>query len=221
MNPSNKYKDFYDLFGLPTDATKEDIEKRSKEMIKKFHPDIAEESVAFTPDKFQTLKEARDVLLDNEEKELYDKYGHIDYVEEFSDKNFDGFEFVGRRGIGNKKPKRNSEEISELIQTDHNKLDDITEKGNIIEQPEVKSNSVDDDTFNKHKTEPTEKSIGLTVLLKIGSFLTSTLFKRIIILSVLLTFYFAVYTYVNLLAMIFSIILSIGLFYFPLFRKIF
>ncbi|EDS88623.1 DNAJ homolog subfamily A member 2, putative, partial [Entamoeba histolytica HM-1:IMSS] len=65
---------FYDVLGVSTDATLEQIKKAYKKMAIKYHPDknpgdtVAEEN-------FKEVAEAYAVLSDSDKREVYDKYG--------------------------------------------------------------------------------------------------------------------------------------------------
>lgn len=69
---------YYDLLGVPSDATREAIERAYRERLKESHPDISDDEDAAA--RTRRLIEARDVLTDEDERERYDRLGHERYV---------------------------------------------------------------------------------------------------------------------------------------------
>jgi curved DNA-binding protein CbpA len=61
--------DFYKVFGLNKNATKEDIKKRYRELAKKYHPDINKNQDA--TQKMQEILEAYYILSDDEARVRY------------------------------------------------------------------------------------------------------------------------------------------------------
>lgn len=69
-------KDYYKILEVEKTASKEDIKKAYKKLAKKYHPDISQEKDA--EKLFKEINEAASVLLDDEKKQRYDKYGSAD-----------------------------------------------------------------------------------------------------------------------------------------------
>lgn len=69
-------KDYYKILEVEKGASKEDIKKAYKKLAKKYHPDISQEKDAES--KFKEINEAASVLLDDDKKNKYDKYGSAD-----------------------------------------------------------------------------------------------------------------------------------------------
>ena len=67
-------RDFYDVLGVPKNADKDRIKAAYRELAKKYHPDINKEPGA--EEKFKEIKEAYDVLYDDEKRANYDQFGH-------------------------------------------------------------------------------------------------------------------------------------------------
>jgi molecular chaperone DnaJ len=66
--------DYYEVLGVPRDATGEQIKKAYRKLAMKYHPDVAE-----TPDaaeKFKEIGEAYEVLHDPNKRSMYDRGGN-------------------------------------------------------------------------------------------------------------------------------------------------
>lgn len=66
-------EDYYQILGIPRDASPADIQKAYREMARKFHPDVNPDKNA--KKKFQEVQRAFDVLNDASKREMYDRYG--------------------------------------------------------------------------------------------------------------------------------------------------
>jgi DnaJ-class molecular chaperone len=62
--------DYYKIFGLCKNATKEEIKKRYRELAKKYHPDVNKSPDATA--KMQEIQEAYYILYDDEARSRYD-----------------------------------------------------------------------------------------------------------------------------------------------------
>jgi len=69
---------FYDVLGVAEDATTDEIEAAYRERLKETHPDVSDDDDAGQATK--SLIEARDVLVDEDERARYDRLGHDAYV---------------------------------------------------------------------------------------------------------------------------------------------
>lgn len=69
---------FYDVLGVAEDATTDEIEAAYRERLKETHPDVSDDADAGRATR--RLIEARDVLVDDEERARYDRLGHEAYV---------------------------------------------------------------------------------------------------------------------------------------------
>ncbi|MUV39587.1 Chaperone protein DnaJ [Lentibacillus sp. JNUCC-1] len=67
-------RDYYDVLGVEQDASKEDIKKAYRKLARKYHPDVNKEENA--ADKFKEVKEAYEVLSDEQKRTQYDQFGH-------------------------------------------------------------------------------------------------------------------------------------------------
>ncbi len=88
--PNNR--DYYEILGVPRNASDEEIKKAFRKLAFKYHPDHNNESGA--EDKFKELNEAYEVLSDAKKRASYDRYGNVATADWF------GFEDIGLGGLG-------------------------------------------------------------------------------------------------------------------------
>lgn len=68
-------KDYYEILGIPRDATEQEIKKAYRQMALKYHPDRNPNNKE-AEEKFKEATEAYSVLIDKEKRAMYDRYGH-------------------------------------------------------------------------------------------------------------------------------------------------
>ncbi|MFZ5566177.1 MAG: molecular chaperone DnaJ [Pseudomonadota bacterium] len=70
-------RDFYEVLGVPKNASEEEIKKAYRKLAMKYHPDRNQgDSAKTAEEKFKEAKEAYEMLSDPQKKAAYDQYGH-------------------------------------------------------------------------------------------------------------------------------------------------
>ena len=68
-------KDYYEVLGIPKNASEQDIKKAYRSMAKKYHPDRNKDNPEAEA-KFKEVQEANEILSDPQKRAAYDQYGH-------------------------------------------------------------------------------------------------------------------------------------------------
>lgn len=74
VNVKVSKRDYYEVLGVDKGATKEELKKTYRKLARKYHPDVNKEADA--EDKFKEVKEAYEVLRDDQKRAQYDQFGH-------------------------------------------------------------------------------------------------------------------------------------------------
>lgn len=69
-------RDYYEVLGISKSASKDEIKKAYRKLSKIYHPDINKEPDA--DEKFKEVKDAYEVLSDDQKRSHYDQFGHTD-----------------------------------------------------------------------------------------------------------------------------------------------
>ena len=85
-------RDYYEVLGLPRDASSEDIKKVFRKLAFQYHPDRNHDNGA--SEKFKEINEAYEVLSDADKRAAYDRYGH-NGAENLFGRGFEGFDMGG------------------------------------------------------------------------------------------------------------------------------
>ncbi len=84
-------RDYYEVLGVPRNASDEQIKKAFRKLAFQYHPDHNREDGA--EEKFKEINEAYEVLSNSDKRNHYDRFGHTGTSDWFSD--FGGFGFGG------------------------------------------------------------------------------------------------------------------------------
>jgi curved DNA-binding protein len=76
-----KYKDYYQILGVPRDADADAIKKAYRKLARQYHPDVSKEKGA--EEKFKEVAEAYQTLSDAEKRAAYDQLGRHSAGQEF------------------------------------------------------------------------------------------------------------------------------------------
>ena len=72
-------EDFYSVLGVSRDAAQEEIQEAYRKKAREYHPDVSDDPDA--EEKFKQVKKAKEVLTDEEKRQMYDQLGHERFVE--------------------------------------------------------------------------------------------------------------------------------------------
>lgn len=72
------YSNFYELLGVDQDENADVIESRGRQLLAKNHPDTSSRENA--KEIYKTLNRAQVVLTDPDQREIYDRLGHTEYI---------------------------------------------------------------------------------------------------------------------------------------------
>lgn len=70
-------RDYYEVLGVPRDASADDLKKAYRKLAVKYHPDRNPDD-ASAPEKFREATQAYEVLKDPEKRAQYDRFGHAE-----------------------------------------------------------------------------------------------------------------------------------------------
>ena len=85
-------RDYYEVLGIPKNATDEEIKRAFRKLAFKYHPDHNRDDTA--GEKFKEANEAYEVLSDPDKRAAYDRFGHGS-TEGLFGRGFEGFDFGG------------------------------------------------------------------------------------------------------------------------------
>ena len=71
-------RDFYSILGVDKKASEAEIKKAYRKLARKYHPDVNPTDKS-SEDRFKQVQQAYDVLMDKEQREIYDQVGHSNF----------------------------------------------------------------------------------------------------------------------------------------------
>jgi molecular chaperone DnaJ len=86
-------RDYYEVLGVPRNATQEDIKKAFRRLAMQYHPDRNKDDGAEA--RFKEVGEAYEVLSDPEKRSAYDRFGHAGLQGFDFGRGFEGMDFGG------------------------------------------------------------------------------------------------------------------------------
>lgn len=84
--------DYYEILGVPRNASTEEIKKAYRKLAMKYHPDRHGGRDKEAEEKFKEINEAYDILSDEQKRATYDRFGHAAF--DNSGAGFGGFDFA-------------------------------------------------------------------------------------------------------------------------------
>ncbi|MBN3273461.1 DNJB2 protein, partial [Polyodon spathula] len=91
--------DYYDILGVPRNASQDDIKKAYRKQALRWHPDKNPDNKEHAEKKFKEIAEAYEVLADKNKRDVYDRYGKDGLTGQTSgpsSADFPGFTFTFR-----------------------------------------------------------------------------------------------------------------------------
>ncbi|HJO81904.1 MAG TPA: DnaJ domain-containing protein, partial [SAR202 cluster bacterium] len=86
-------RDYYEVLGIPKNASEEDVKKAFRKLALEYHPDRNKEEGA--EDRFKEVNEAYQVLSNQKKRADYDRFGHANVG---AGRGFEGFDNFGGFG---------------------------------------------------------------------------------------------------------------------------
>lgn len=87
-------RDYYEVLGVEKAASKDDIKKAYRKLAKKYHPDANKDDPKSAEERFKELSEAYEVLMDDDKRARYDRYGHEGIRSDFGAGGFSWNDFT-------------------------------------------------------------------------------------------------------------------------------
>ncbi len=89
-------KDYYEILGVPRNASQEEIKRAYRRLVRKYHPDLNKGDPE-AEKRFKEINEAYEVLSNPEKRAKYDRYGRVDG--DFTPPPGGGFDFDFGKGF--------------------------------------------------------------------------------------------------------------------------
>ena len=90
-------RDYYEILGVPREASADDIKKAYRRLARQHHPDVNRHDKD-SEERFKEINEAYETLSDSQKRQMYDQYGHLGMNGRYGGFGFDGFGDIGGFG---------------------------------------------------------------------------------------------------------------------------
>ncbi len=87
-------RDYYEVLGVDKAASKDAIKKAYRKLAKKYHPDVNKDDPESAEERFKELSEAYEVLMDDDKRARYDRFGHEGIRSDFGAGGFSWNDFT-------------------------------------------------------------------------------------------------------------------------------
>jgi molecular chaperone DnaJ len=87
-------RDYYEVLGVEKAASKDEIKRAYRKLAKKYHPDVNKDDPESAEERFKELSEAYEVLMDDDKRARYDRFGHEGIRSDFGAGGFSWNDFT-------------------------------------------------------------------------------------------------------------------------------
>jgi molecular chaperone DnaJ len=87
-------RDYYEVLGVEKATSKDEIKKAYRKLAKKYHPDANKDDPESAEERFKELSEAYEVLMDDDKRARYDRFGHEGIRSDFGAGGFSWNDFT-------------------------------------------------------------------------------------------------------------------------------
>ncbi len=87
-------RDYYEVLGIERTASADEVKRAYRRLAKKYHPDLNKDNADEAEEKFKEVSEAYEVLIDDDKRAAYDRFGHAGVASAFSPGGFTWQDFT-------------------------------------------------------------------------------------------------------------------------------
>lgn len=145
-------KDYYNILGIPINASSEEIKKAYRLLAKKYHPDVNKENTEFYEEKFKEVSEAYEILNDEERRLKYNK--ELESYKSRSSNNYSDYNNYNANNTSYNNYSRNNEDSSTSYSDKNNSNYEADSKSNSYNNKNSKNDFSEKDN---NKVKPRKK----------------------------------------------------------------